>query len=359
MKYFHAIVAILLSLLYLTGNIPPTERYNLWFTIFVIPFAMVANTVLLAITAIRRKRAALFYLLPAVIGLPYMVSTVGIKSYFQRRNDAAPAFTLLNYNIANFVDRENFDPKKPDAATGLYDLVLNPETDIQCYQEFINYPWSKTGNVIQRLTDLKRHFYFSMEPETNHMDYSRLGTLIVSKFPIVASGDVLAGPMGFNRVSFVDVVIQSDTVRIVNVHLHSMGLGQHDPRVRSHIREMGRATRTIVGKLKEGVFERSKEVEELSRFVEASPYPVVCAGDFNDMPYAYTYRYLRKYMKNAFEESGEGFGFTYNGGTLRVLRIDNQFYRGAIRSVELKTRYDLSSTDHFPVQGTYELLKGD
>ena len=93
---------------------------------------------------------------------------------------------------------------------------------------------------------------------------------------------------------------------------------------------------------------------ELARFVERSPYPVVCAGDFNDMPYAYSYRYLRKYMKNAFEESGKGFGFTYNGGTLRVLRIDNQFYQGNIRSIDLRTRYDIPYTDHFPVQGMYE-----
>jgi len=359
LKYFHVIVAVLLSLLYLTGSIPPTERYNLWFTIFVIPFAMVANTVLLIIMALRRKRVALFYLLPMVVGLPYMISTVGFKSYFQRSNPSATTFTLLNYNVSNFNIKDKFDPRHPDAGTELYDMVLNPETDIQCYQEFINYPWSEAGNVIQRLTALKRNFYFSMEPETKHMDYSRLGTLIVSKFPIIASGDVLSGPAGFNRVSFVDVVIKSDTVRIVNVHLHSMGLSRFDPRVRSQLREMGRATRTILSKLKEGVFERSKEAEELSRFVEASPYPVVCAGDFNDMPYAYTYRYLRKYMKNAFEESGRGFGFTYNGGTLRVLRIDNQFYTGPVRSVELKTRYDLPYTDHFPVQGKYELLRND
>ncbi|MGC3943332.1 MAG: hypothetical protein QM762_02155 [Chryseolinea sp.] len=359
MKYFHVIVAVLLTLLYLTGSIPPTERYNLWFTIFVIPFAMVANTVLLTITTIRRKRSGLFYLIPMVIGVPYLVSTVGIKSYFQREDPSANSFTLFNYNVSNFVVKGKFDPGKPDAATELYDMVLNPETDVQCYQEFINYPWSKTGNVIQRLTDLNRHFYFSMEPETNHMDYSRLGTLIVSKFPIIATGDVLSGPAGFNRVSFVDIVIKSDTVRIVNVHLHSMGLGRFDPRVRSHLRDMGRATRTILSKLKEGVFERSKEVEELSRFVEASPYPVVCAGDFNDMPYSYTYRYLRRYMKNSFEESGKGFGFSYNGGTLRVLRIDNQFYTGPVRSIDLRTRYDLPYTDHFPVQGKYELLMND
>ena len=83
---------------------------------------------------------------------------------------------------------------------------------------------------------------------------------------------------------------------------------------------------TILRKLKVGVFERSRQVRQLSDFIERSPHPVVCAGDFNDLPYSYNYRHMKKHMKNSFEESGKGFGFTYNGGTLKMLRIDNQFY---------------------------------
>lgn len=355
MKYFNVIAALLLSLLYLTGYIPPTERYNLWVTIFIIPFAMITNTLLPVIAIVMRKRSGWFYVVPMVIGAPYLLSTVGVKKYFHSYDPERNAFTLLNYNVSNFVVKGDTNAETDTRKAALHDMMLNPETDIQCYQEFVNYPWSREGDMIRRLTELNRQFYFSMEPETDHMDYSRVGTLIVSKFPIIASGDILSGEFGFNRVSFVDIVIKSDTVRVINVHLHSMGLGRYDPRTRSHIRDVGRATRTIMSKLKEGVFERSKQAQELARFVENSPYPVVCAGDFNDMPYAYTYRYLRKYMKNAFEESGSGLGFTYNGGTLRVLRIDNQFYRGPIRSTDLQTRYDIPYTDHFPVQGTYEL----
>lgn len=355
MKYFNAIVAVLLTLLYLTGYVPPTDRYNLWFTIFIIPFAMVANTILLVLSAVMRKRSTLFYLVPMLVGIPYFISTIGIKSFFQSRDPEATAFSLLSYNVSTFMIKENANHDQRQALKALHDLVLYPETDIQCYQEFVNYPWQKEGNLIKRLTDLNRHFYFSMEPETEHVAYSRAGTLIVSKFPIVASGDIFEGEFGFNRGSFADVVVNSDTIRIINVHLHSMGLGRFDPRVQSQIKEMGRATRTILSKLKEGVFERSKQAHQLADFVERSTYPVICSGDFNDMPYAYTYRYLRRSMKNSFEDSGRGFGFTYNGGTLRVLRIDNQFYRGPVQSTDLRVRYDIPYTDHFPVQGTYEL----
>lgn len=353
MKYFNFLAAVMLSVLYLTAYIPPTERYNLWFSIFVIPFAMVANTLLPIVAAIRRERSALFYVVPMIIGFPFLLSTVGIKGYFRSSDANSKTFTLLSYNISNFGVKSGVrEDKSIDA---LRDLVLNPETDIQCYQEFSNFPWSQEGNVIRRLTELNRHFYFSVAPDIGHPDYVKMGTLIVSKFPIVGKGDVLEGSSGFNRITYVDVVINSDTVRIVNAHLHSMGLGRFDPRTKTEIKEVGRATRTILSKLKEGVFERSTQAQELTRFVNNTPYPVVCAGDFNDMPYSYTYRYIRRHMKNAFEESGRGFGFTYNGGTLRVLRIDNAFYSGRIEAVDLQTRYDIPLTDHFPIQGTFQI----
>src|SRR5689334_21663725 len=98
---------------------------------------MVANTILLIIAAIRRKRTGLFYFIPMLIGLPYFLSTVGIKSYFRGNDPSAPDFTVLDYNISNFGVKVNKNTDKKVAEQELYDLVINPTTDIQCYQEFI------------------------------------------------------------------------------------------------------------------------------------------------------------------------------------------------------------------------------
>ena len=59
--------------------------------------------------------------------------------------------------------------------------------------------------------------------------------------------------------------------------------------------------------------------------IERSPYPVILCGDFNEVPYGYAYGRVRKQLRNAFENSGTGFGFTYNKAP-RYIRIDNQFY---------------------------------
>ncbi len=355
MKYFNFLAAVLLSLLYATGKIPPTEKYNLWFTIFIIPVAMVANTVLLLVALIMRKKSSVFYIVPMIIGVPYVLATVGLKGYFRQQKMEDVEFTVLNYNIGGYRGSPEEDTNKDSARIELANMILHPDTDIQCYQEFATYPWSKNLNVIGRLKKLKRTFYFSQEEDKSTAGYSTAGILIVSKFPIVAQGDILSSNHGFNRVAYADIKIREDTVRVINVHLESMGLSRYDPRNDRDIRSVRNNTKSLLSKLKSGVFERSKQARLVSSFVEASPYPVICVGDFNDMPYSYSYQYLRRYMKNAFEESGRGLGFTYNGETLKMLRIDNQFYTSGVESVKLETKYGVSLTDHFPVKGSYKL----
>ena len=64
---------------------------------------------------------------------------------------------------------------------------------------------------------------------------------------------------------------------------------------------------------------------------------------------------MKRKLKNTFEEAGSGFGFTYNGNVLRVLRIDNQFYSTGVEAIRFETFNQTKFTDHFPIQGFYEL----
>lgn len=316
---------------------------------------MVANTVLLIATLVMRKKSSVYFVIPMIIGIPYMLGTVGIKGYFNDSTPNSASFTVLNYNIAGFDVKQSEGDNRDSARIALKNMILHPDTDIQCYQEFVTYPWDKHLNVIDQLKKLNRKFYFSMEEDRSHAKYSVAGILFVSRFPIIAHGDILSSNKGFNRAAYADIKIGEDTVRIINVHLESMGLSRYDPRNRGDLGSVRRSTRSLLSKLKSGVFERSKQAKKVATFVEASPHPVICVGDFNDMPYSYTYQYLKRYMKNAFEESGHGFGFTYHGETLKMLRIDNQFFTTGLHSITLDTRYDLNTTDHYPVEGRYKI----
>lgn len=357
MKYFNFIASVLLALLYITVRIPPTEKFNLWITSFIIPVALVINHILLFFSLFLRKKSSVYYIIALLVGIPYLFSTIGLKSFFNSDKDKSGTFTVLNYNIGGFSMRPNTYKNSDSARIALKDWILNSDEDIRCYQEFTNHPWSKEFNVINQLNQNGSYYYFSQEEKPRHIEYSRTGVLIISKFPIVSSGDLLASKNGFNRIAYADIKIEEDTVRIINVHLESMGLSQFNPRNANDLGSVKSTTRTVLSKLKVGVFERSKQIKQLADFIKISPYPVICVGDFNDMPYSYSYQFLKKTLKNTFEESGKGFGFTYRSGTLKVLRIDNQFYTPPLRSIGFETMHDIKLSDHYPLKGWYEIRK--
>jgi hypothetical protein len=84
-KYFNFIVAIILSIIYASGKIPPTQGFNLWITSFIIPVALVINHVLLIISLLLRKKSSFYYVVALLIGSPYLTSTLGIKHFFKRK----------------------------------------------------------------------------------------------------------------------------------------------------------------------------------------------------------------------------------------------------------------------------------
>lgn len=353
MKYFNFIAAVLLSLLYASGNIPPSEHFNLWATGFIIPVGLVINLLLLLIFLILRRKSSLYYLVALFIGSPYLLSTLGLKYLLKGDPSPAKTFSVMSYNLGGFnaytaKDGENSGRKK------YTDWLMNTDVDIQCYQEFETLPWSEDFNIINRLKKKKVYYYFSREGETSHSGYGIAGILIVSRFPIIDSGDIFASNNGFNRAAFADILVQKDTIRVINVHMESMGLGLV-PRNLSNPEAAKSSAMTILRKLKVGTFERSEQNKKLVAFIDASKYPVICVGDFNDLPYTYSYKLLKRRMKNSFEESGKGFGFTYGGRILRMLRIDNQFYTSPVSSTGFETLYNVTFSDHFPIQGEYQI----
>jgi len=352
-KYFNFIVAILLSILYATGKIPPTEGFNLWITSFIIPLALALNHVLLVISLFLKKKSSVYYVIALLIGSPYLTRTIGIKHLLKSNPPPGNRFSVVSYNMGGYSMRPYHFKNVDSARAALKNWIVEPGGDILCYQEFVNVSWSDEFNLVKKLSDSGTPFYFSREEAS---DYEK-GTLIISKFPIVSSGDVLASTNGFNRIAYVDLKINDDTVRIINVHLESMGLRQFRPHRTDGLETVKTQMVNILRKLKIGVFERSKQINQLADFIEASPYPVVCAGDFNDLPYSYNYHALKKIMKNSFEETGRGMGFTYNGGTIKLLRIDNQFFSSELRNVSFATLDSIRLSDHFPLRGEYQFLR--
>jgi endonuclease/exonuclease/phosphatase (EEP) superfamily protein YafD len=54
--------------------------------------------------------------------------------------------------------------------------------------------------------------------------------------------------------------------------------------------EIQSGSKRILQKLKEGYIIRSKQVQVMVEHMKNSPYPVLVCGDFNDVPWSYTYQ---------------------------------------------------------------------
>jgi endonuclease/exonuclease/phosphatase family metal-dependent hydrolase len=96
------------------------------------------------------------------------------------------------------------------------------------------------------------------------------------------------------------------------------------------------------------------------RTMEAQPALLV--GDFNKTPFSLLYRRLRRHgLRDAFRESGGGWGFTFPipGRFLKIplpplVRIDYIWHTPDMRAVSSRTGPD-GGSDHLPLQAELEL----
>lgn len=354
MRYIHYVVVVGLGFIYVLGRIPPTGFLNVWVVYFIIPFALLINLVLLFIFLVRWKKLTWLYFATLLIGWNYLVGTVGIKRFFRLETRAQnPVFSVLNYNVSALNTPTDIHQNAEDKIQQLRHWMTTCPADIQCFQEFaFDSMRAQDRELIESYAQRGYHYHFS----GRKLD-GRLGVITFSRFPIVSGGDVVKSMKGYNRVSYVDVKVGSDTVRVINVHLQSMELKKFHPGFSADMKDRQRNVVTVLRRLRSGIFRREKQFDELIRFAGQSPHPVICAGDFNELPYSYAYQRFRNFLKNTFEEKGRGFGFTYNGNTLDILRIDNQFYSSRIRAIEFSVVDSVQYTDHFPLWGKYTVIK--
>lgn len=176
------------------------------------------------------------------------------------------------------------------------------------------------------------------------------GMAIFSKFPIINEGKIFDNNRA-NGAIFADIIYQSDTIRVYNVHLESMQINSEVLENLDGVKENYRQT---LGKLHRGSLARSKQLKLLEDHLSNSPHPVIIMGDFNELPYSNTYFRLSKNYINAFEEAGNGFGFTYNR-ILFFLRIDHIFSSPTVKPLQFKTHREVDYSDHYPISATFEV----
>lgn len=245
--------------------------------------------------------------------------------------------------------------KDKETAIGQNAVLDTLSSDILCLQEFYNNKIYPDFDLIKKLNKKKAHVAIMDDNDLFKNKKGALGLAIFSRFPIVKK-QKLYWPPNNNGLLAADLNVNGDTIRVINFQLRSMGI-----RVQKLLKKDNSIdqdeTKNVITQLKDGFEVRSGQVAILEKWIADSPYPVIIAGDLNELPYGYAYGRLSKLLMNSFENTGFGFGFTYHK-ILGFLRIDNQFYDNSqIDNVNFETISQIPYSDHYPIKAWYLLKK--
>ena len=364
-------------------QIPARAFWPALFGALTTPVAL-ALTALLALYWLRRNwRVALLPLLALGLTWPHVqrglalhlesvwqefgqdVRTVQRANLAFLANEEPGNVSLLSANVRIFnVYSQLRDPDDASSKNFIRWLATSP-ADVLCLQEYYNEPGgSPDGSKVFRSEAALgrgsgRHSFVSTSL-TNRIG-AEFGLAIFSRFPIVRRGIIPFGKLTQNHAMWADLARPAtpghrrDTIRVFNVHFQSMSMAESDIVTATESRAgLRQKAPNLLRRFRNGAVARGNQVDTVLAQVLRSPYPVLLAGDFNDLPYSYTYDQLADHLQNAWATAGLGIGATYHG-QLPFLRIDQQFASPQWQVLGCRVHQEIKWSDHYPVEALYQL----
>lgn len=340
-------------------QVPPNEFWPAAFVAFSLPGALALNVLFLVYWVLRRSWLLVLPLAACMLAWNYYARLFAIN-FEKDLPEGAKTLQVLSFNTHVFNAYDKIVEGVPQVSTDMIDWVATHPADVFCLQEFYSRVNSTEFNNFKRIGTRYGKYQFASTSVGDRIA-ADLGLVIFSRYPILKGETIRfdnTPERSANRAAWVDIDVDGDTVRVYAVHLQSMSIKSED--IENTYSAIGneesfkKESRNVARRLKGGFIARASQVHMLLEHIRQSPYPVVVCGDFNDIPFSYTYSQLANELQNAFVKAGNGVGATYNG-PLPFLRIDNQFYSEGLEAYRFETHYEMGLSDHFPISATYVL----
>lgn len=243
-------------------------------------------------------------------------------------SDYDNSLSILSYNVRLFNAYEENNTK--DVSEIISKIIKEQQPDVFCVQEFYR------DSIVNFSGFPYKYVHFKNGKV-------KLGHAIFSKYPILNQG-AFDFEDSFNNTLFVDILKGTDTLRVYNLHLQSLGIL---PTV-GYLQEGN--TDRLRKRLSKAFIAQEKQVLAILDHKDKSEHPVIIAGDFNNTPFSYCYRRLQDGMKDGFVERGSALGTTYDFDGY-PMRIDYILASDTMDVIKFET-LDESFSDHYPVSAT-------
>lgn len=157
-----------------------------------------------------------------------------------------------------------------------------------------------------------------------------------------------------------DILVNTDTIRVFNIHLQSMHFGKNEYEFIENIdqQDMDKvqsASKNIIRKMRSAYLLRSSQALDVKTEIDQSPYPVIICGDMNDVPNSYAYQTISKNLYDSYTEKGWGMGRTFQFLS-PTLRIDYVLHSKKLKLKQVQIIRP-SPGDHNPVIADFNLPK--
>lgn len=235
--------------------------------------------------------------------------------------------------------------RKP-ADNEVLQFLRQADADVICLQEVEVYK-DKRYLTLPELREAMQAWPYTYFDFKVYNSRRQFGNVVFSRYPLTNKKTVPFDSKG-SISSRCDVIVDSDTLRLIVNHLESYRLDPNDLQVDSLINAGSDRRDRLRERVHQTGATRRAQARAVKREAKESPFPVLIVGDCNVPPVSKTYNILKRGLQDCFLETG----FLQYGATYRLhgfsVRIDYIFCSPALTPLSAEV-LPASGSDHNPL----------
>ena len=304
----------------------------------IFPFLLFLNLLFLPFWLLFRPRMLVVPVVGMAVCGGYILDYFPVTLFSHADSDEKNVVTVMQWNAYDF----HFFSRDSIGVGIAY--LEESGADIICLQEY--------GFQNRRFQE----FHDSLRARGYNLRQGSVLRCVMTRYPILACDTVKAETLRHNGTEAYHLLIDGDTVTLVNTHLECYRFSEDDKdeygsmlnqRSRNKFKQ---EVLFLLQKLSSSSRNRALQTQALTDYLDHLPKGrrVILCGDFNETPISYSYQTMSRRLKNVFRACGRGIGITYREENFPV-RIDHIFCSGDWDCVSVRIDLSMTASDHYPV----------